>query len=239
MTAAVEVDSVQHEGRLVREPSEHVDWIHALLGTLQYGSAGVVIFVKGYEPYLPSVGTSPSVVDCRWRAAFAAMEHVVSSLRPVNDVTALPVADQLAEIQASLSLNRSQLAEVLRVTRPTLYGWFGGTAPRQENAERIEQVLRLLVGAGVSGENPLNARFVRRGFEGESSILEVLREAAIDESLARRRIERAKALGDEVRGRIRSREQRLETLGYEGPTNDRKKQMLGDLVAQLDWPKGK
>ena len=71
-------------------------------------------------------------------------------------------AERIQELQAALSLNKSQIARVLRVTRPTLYDWPQGREPNAANAERLRTLLRMLARARVSGANPLNARLVRR-----------------------------------------------------------------------------
>ena len=40
----------------------------ALLRSMSRGSAGVIAFDSGYGPYLPHVGTSPTVFDSRGMA---------------------------------------------------------------------------------------------------------------------------------------------------------------------------
>ncbi len=46
----------------------------------------------------------------------------------VANVVVFPIAEQVRELLAALSLNKSQLARILRVTRPTIYEWLQGTA---------------------------------------------------------------------------------------------------------------
>ena len=74
------------------------------------------------------------------------------------------------------------VARVLRVTRPTLYDWLQGREPNAANAERLRTLLRMMARAGVSGANPLNARFVRRpvGIQNPS-LIDLLCEERIDE----------------------------------------------------------
>ena len=79
-----------------------------------------------------------------------------------RSVLKLSVPEQMQELQAALSLNKSQLLRVLQVSRPALYDWFRGKEPNPANAGRLHALLRCLSRARVSGASPLNARFVRR-----------------------------------------------------------------------------
>ena len=82
-----------------------------------------------------------------------------------RETVALPVIEQMQELQAALSLNKAQLAGILRVTRPTLYDWLRGREPNAANAGRVDTLLRILARASVSSASPLNARFVARSLE--------------------------------------------------------------------------
>ena len=57
-------------------------WPQTELRRLLAGSAGVVVFVTGYGPYLPHVGTSPSVVDVRSIARASG----TSAAKPTNEM---------------------------------------------------------------------------------------------------------------------------------------------------------
>ena len=85
-----------------------------------------MVLITGYGPYLPHVGTSPSVVDNRamTRAApgsSSALTEPSTGRSLLREVLPLSIADQAREALDGLSLNKSQLAEVLGVSRPTLY----------------------------------------------------------------------------------------------------------------------
>lgn len=78
---------------------------------------------------------------------FLAEETANSLTRPVSGIRthvsaprALPVVHVLHEIESSLQLTRSQLAQSLQVERATLYQWFRGALPRQKTITRIEQL---------------------------------------------------------------------------------------------------
>ena len=96
--------------------------------------------------------------------------------RPIG---ALPIAWQVRELQAPLSVNKSELARILRVSRPTVYDWLDGGEPNAGNRGRIWRLLRLVAEARVSAGNPLFPRFVRSALEpGDRSLLELLGEEA-------------------------------------------------------------
>ena len=88
----------------------------------------------------------------------------------------------MQELQATLSLNKSRLARILRVSRPALYEWFRGKEPNPADADRLHALLRCLVRARASSTNPLNARFVRQPADLDGpALVELLSEKRIDE----------------------------------------------------------
>ncbi len=217
-------------------------WPQAVLQTVLAGSAGVVVLVAGYGPYLPHIGTSPSVVDVR---ALDRVAHV-SSVAPTTNTApsalraalALSVADQTREALAALSLNKTQLAEVLGVSRPTLYDWLDGKEPNASNAQRLTTLLRLLASVGVSSVSPLNPRFLRQPLrEGGTPLLDAMSAEVIDEPLVSSLVREAKALGERAVTRRVSREDRLRAIGFEEPSEEQRSEQLARNVAMRDWPK--
>lgn len=215
----------------------------ALLGRVQAGSAGVVRMVTGYGPYFPHVGTSPSVVDTRFMVRVAPVPNAaqpinVAASSALRAALALSVADQAREALASLSLNKTQLAEVLGVSRPTLYDWLDGNEPNAPNAQRLTMLLRLLANAGVTSASPLSPRFLRQSLsEGGTPLLDALSAESIDERLVSSLVREARALGEEAETRRVSREDRLRVLGFEEPTEEQRREQLAQNVAMRDWPK--
>ena len=208
----------------------------ALLRTMRLGSAGVVVLISGYEPFLPRVGTSSSVVDRR-RASQPRMTQRPSS-STYRQTLAMSVPDQMREVLAALALNKSQLAEVLGVTRPTLYDWFDGKEPNPGNAERLASLLGLLARSGITSTTPLNAKFVRKPLDEKiPSLLDELTAENLNENRIEQLLREARALGEKVEARRRSREDRLRELGYEEPSDEQRREQLARNVASLDWPK--
>jgi transcriptional regulator with XRE-family HTH domain len=187
---------------------------------------------------MPNFGTSPLVDDARPTMEPAADTRPADRASTYRRLLVGSVADQAREAMAALSLTKSQLADVLRVSRPTVYDWLGGKEPSPGNAGRLSAVLRLLARAGVSSEAPLNARFVRHAIdERNPSLIELLSAEQLNESQIEGMIVEARALGEEAESRRTRREDRLRALGYEDASNEQRRDQMNQTVAMLDWPK--
>lgn len=214
-----------------------------LLRSVRAGSAGVIVLVSGYGPYLPHVGTSLTVFDSRGMVrsspaptAETAGEGTRTTTRQA--VLRMSSADQALAVMASLNLNKTQLAEVLGVSRPTLYDWLDGKEPNAANAQRLTALVQLLANAGVTAADSLSLRFVREPMnDGEPSLLELLKAEALDEARVSKVLAEAKSLENEAEGARLAREDRLRGLGFEEPTAEQRKENLALNVALREWPK--
>ena len=175
----------------------------------------------------PRITSSPRI-ERRAMSRFAARSHHISTL---------PVADQVRELQTALSVNKSELARILRVSRPTVYDWLDDGQPNADNVSRIRTLLRLLWESRVTPANPLFPRFVRSALEpGGRPLLEVLGEERVDEAAVRRAVGRAKGLGDAIDSEREEREARLRGAGFEEPDAEQRKANLATNVALMKWP---
>ena len=133
--------------RVQQEPS-------ALLMSQCHGSAGIVSGSSDYGPLLPHVGSSSLIVDRRSVQRWPWIDAGLTA----DGFESIPVVDQLKELRAALSLNKSQLARIMCVTRPTIYEWYEGKDPNAVNCERIRTLLRVLKfkpGIECAGVEPL------------------------------------------------------------------------------------
>jgi DNA-binding transcriptional regulator YiaG len=227
------------------ERAQSIDgpWQQALMRSMRVGSAGVVVLVSGYAPYLPHVGTSPAVFDSRGivRSSTApAPEAPSEGTRTTTRQAVLRMssADQAREVMAALNLNKTQLADVLGVSRPTLYDWLDGKEPNAANAQRLIGLVQLLVNAGVTAADSISPRFVRESLnDGEPSLLELLKADTVDEARVAKVLAEAKGLEEEAEGTRVAREDRLRALGFEEPTTEQRKENLALNVALREWPK--
>ena len=154
-----------------------------------------------------------------------------------RSVPKLSVPEEMQELQAALSLNKSQLIRVLRVSRPDLYDWFRGKDPNPANAGRLHALLRCLARARVSGTSPLNARFVRGPTDLDGpALLDLLSEQRIEEDRVVGAIEQARTLGDTANRKRADREERLRGLGFEDPGPEQRREQLAKNMTLRDWP---
>ena len=212
--------------------SERDAW-RAVLWRASSGSTGIVLLGSALGSFLPHVGSSSSIVDYRPVAPVSPPNAAVS----FREIVALPVIEQMQELQAALSLNKSQLAGILRVTRPTLYDWLQGREPNTANGGRLDTLLRILARASVSSASPLNARFVARPVDIDTpSLIELLGEEPLDENRVIRAIERSRELADSASRRRTAREERLRTLGFEELGGEQRRRQLATNVALRKWP---
>jgi len=91
-------------------------------------------------------------------------------------------SEQLELIQKSLGFNRSQIAEVLQISRPTLYAWIEGAEPNSRKRDRLLFLLRLISRAGITPKSPLHPRFLRHPLRDQGlSLLEMLKRSSFPE----------------------------------------------------------
>jgi transcriptional regulator with XRE-family HTH domain len=209
----------------------------SLLASVVFGTS-IFLTPPAMAAALPHFGTSPSVEDLRPAVTVAAVPRSTDQGSIYRQILVQSFGHQAKEAMTALSLTKSQLAGVLRVSRPTVYAWLGGKEPSPGNADRLTAVLRLLARAGMSSEAPLNARFVRHAIhERSSSLIELLCAEELDEAKIEDMLREAGALGEEAESRRVSREDRLRSLGYQEQSPEQRREQLNQTVAMLDWPK--
>ena len=216
-----------HSGRLASETRFPFTADAARVGYYRY--ADVPFFVV-------HIGSSSAIYDRRFVVRDDRPDPRAPLIR-ARKPRALSVVEELAELMAALALNKSMLANILRVSRPTIYEWLGGKEPKQANEDRLLNIVQILSRRGVTGANPLNARFVRRPLGGSQSLFDLLSDEPIDTALVNAAIDGARALTAEDRRRRSDREERLRDLGFEETGQERRRQTLARNVALLDWPK--
>lgn len=160
-----------------------------------------------------------------------------SGSKDAANLLALPVAEQVRDVAAALSLNKSQLARILKVTRATMDSWRRGGEPSAANVERLHRLVGILQLASVSGTAPLNARFVRhRSKPGQASLIELLSEEELAPDPIVQQLRVARALGDADAQRARVREERLRSRGFEEPDAATRRERLALNMALKKWP---
>src|SRR3989344_654582 len=88
----------------------------------------------------------------------------------VAEVEKLGFADQLNEIKDTLGLTVTQLAELFKVTRKTVYDWYDGADPRVGMGVRIETLDHLLHSSALQGDMKRLKQVWNLPINGESFI---------------------------------------------------------------------
>ena len=175
----------------------------------------------------PRITSSPRI-ERRAMSRFAARSHHISTL---------PVADQVRELQTALSVNKSELARILRVSRPTVYDWLGDGQPNADNRARIRKLMRLLWESGVTPANPL--------FRDSPGPRWSLVGGLCSMSWARRRSTK-RPCGVRLDGRRRwgmpsprgeKGEVRLRAAGFKEVDAEQRKANLTTNVTLMEWPR--
>lgn len=172
-----------------------------------------------------SLGTNLSFVDRRRVTSIQMVRTESIAAEPS------PVADRLRELLAILALNKSELAEVLLVSRPTLYAWMEGQGPRSSNAGRVAELFQILDDARVGTSIPLNGLFVKQ------TLLPLLKSDQLDHEAIRRAIASVRSGANDATRRRVEREEKLRALGFEDSTVEQRKERLGQNIAARSWPK--
>ena len=207
----------------------------------------VLLGESGYVPSVRQRQRSAVIIGAVPRHHIGS-SPLVHDRRPINgppdiffglaNVVVLPIAEQMQELLAALSLNKSQLARILRVTRPTIYEWLEGNRPNHTNAKRLNALFGVLERASVSSSTPLNARFVRYPVEpGTPSLVDLLEEEQVNENRLVEVMKQAQRLANMASERRENREDRLRRLGFEEPSREQRKEQLARNVALMDWAK--
>lgn len=98
-----------------------------------------------------------------------------------DTASALSSNEIIAYIRSSLSLQVKELAEILRVQRPTIYSWIKEESePSTTNRQRLQQIFRLATSWNHNCYLPAD-RFIRAPNEDGYSVLDMLREEHLDE----------------------------------------------------------
>lgn len=197
-----------------------------------YGSGSTVSPDSDFNaPFFFFIGSSTCVIKLRPIETTPETGSVPES-RGISDILKLTVVEQMQEVQAALSLNKSQLARVLRVSRPTLYDWLRGKEPNPVNCDRLATLLLCLGHCRVSGARPLNARFVRQPTDlDQPALIDLLSAEPLDEDRLVGAIERVHALGDEANQKRATREEQLRDLGFEDPGLEQRREQLARNLA--------
>ena len=107
----------------------------------------------------------------------------------------MSTTEQIALVVHTLGFGKRQLAEIFGVSRQAIYDWLRGGNVRDENADRLAKLARLVLAVSGDTRRPLYHRFtIRPLVEGEHSLLDLLRADRWDEDRILAQLRRARTL---------------------------------------------
>jgi hypothetical protein len=180
--------------------------------------------------------TSPSMAAMAQAAARTALadrlEYAGARRRQENELVDL--TEKLAYVQDQFSLNLSDTAAVLRVSRPTVYAWLrDDSEPQEHNIHRIDRLYALAKEWRETSPAPLgdcNRRIVHSG----RSILELLSEADLNDSTIRAAFSTARRAMDRTgegrRGRRSRSAEVADRFGLPEPTPDEQERAISEVT---------
>ena len=199
-----------------------------------------------WEASTGAVASLPQKLHRRYSRASGVIGHVLESVIGIAESVIgmgrnlQSTAHHVRIVQTALSINKSELARILRVPPPhRLRVARRRRAHPRDHQSRLRRLLRLLAESRVSASDPLFPRFVRSADQpGDRSLLDLLAEETIDEMPAGDAIRKAKALGDAIPTRC-ARSARLgcgKPVSSE-PDTERRKEILATNMALMEWPR--
>lgn len=129
------------------------------------------------------------------------------------------ISDKLVDIQATLGLSIKQVAVVMRVSRPTIYGWLEGQVPREEAITRIDAIHSLVqYWKALCSESPI--KYLAQEIENGKSLLDLLSASRIEAPAIKQamRVLSRKLLEDALQREENSIAYRMRKLGAKPQT---------------------
>jgi hypothetical protein len=109
-------------------------------------------------------------------------ERVEIGIEPDVTVSVTTAEDQVATILSALSLRVTELASILEVKRPTIYGWMQGAfSPQKDKKEKLNLLFEIAQAWNKASRTPLG-KAVRHSQVDGATLLELLSQKEIKRS---------------------------------------------------------
>jgi hypothetical protein len=129
--------------------------------------------------------TAVEKVDSARTGSNCSIEYVSKSRRQDEEDENIASTEGLPVLQHYLSLNLSDLAAILRVSRPTIYSWLKeDSSPQAHNTSRMRQLFRLAKLWSDISRKPLGSHLKTPVVDGQS-VFDLLSQDHLDRELIR------------------------------------------------------
>lgn len=196
----------QNEGRLLRD-----DYISAFLREMQYNttpSTGSIFIFPSFSNH-----TDKSVVTKK--ASYAD--------------TQISILEQLQFLMDNVGLNISQLSDLLKVGRPTIYNWLDGADIRRGNLSRLEDLYYIFMPWNNKYDVKIGSHLYKK-VDGKLSLYDLLMADIIEVARAKELSIRLNRILIGASDRAAERRKKLEDAGFSNVSKDRKNKVLDRLI---------
>lgn len=171
---------------------------------------------------LPAFGSGAGTSTGRvwYEAATTQLSKMSDVQRGSTDVSEVRVtadiAEVVAEIRGTLSLQIKELAEILGVERPTVYSWLRGEAkPQRSNRIRLSRVLQIALAWKRESASPIGNAIREALDDAGCSVLDDLRSESFDTGLIVAKLHSIKQKADAESSRSKSILDLARELGFD------------------------
>lgn len=145
------------------------------------------------------------------------------------------IGDQTREALAALGITKSQMADILGIQRPHLYAWLADKVERPDKGDRLRDLLKLLLDAGISSQHPLRSHLLTEPLEPGSqplvaTLLGDLNSTALSSALAT-----AQRLNRIMDDEIAQREARMRAAGHKVGTDAEAQATFETTLTMMEW----
>jgi hypothetical protein len=142
---------------------------------------------------------------------------------------------QTREALAALGITKSQMAEILGIQRPHLYAWIADKVERPDKGERLRDLLKLLIGTGISSQNPLRSHLVTEPLEPGGQPLVNLLKGNLDSPEISSALATARRLNRAIEDEAAERLERMKAAGHKLGSDADRQATLEESLTMMEW----
>jgi transcriptional regulator with XRE-family HTH domain len=143
---------------------------------------------------------------------------------------------QTREALAALGITKSQMAEILGIQRPHLYAWIADKVERADKGERLRDLLKILVSAGISSQQPLRSHLLTEPLEpGAQPLVTLLKGKDLSTPTISSALATAVRLNRSIDDEAAKRQARMIAAGHQATSDDEAQATLEATLTMMEW----
>jgi transcriptional regulator with XRE-family HTH domain len=143
---------------------------------------------------------------------------------------------QTREALAALGITKSQMAEILGIQRPHLYAWIADKVERADKGERLRDLLKILVSAGISSRQPLRSHLLTEPLEpGAQPLITLLKGKDLSTPTISSALATAVRLNRSIDDEAAKRQARMRASGHQATSDGDAQATLEATLTMMGW----